>query len=81
VPFGYDLTDNKMLIMWLVWLAACALLGFRPRAREKAGRLAVIAATLIMIAVYLIPHSMHGSQLDYDKLDEGVAASEAIGTG
>jgi hypothetical protein len=80
-PFGYDLTDNKMLIMWLVWLAACGLLGFRPRERKKWGRSAVITATLIMIAVYLIPHSMHGSQLDYDKLDEGVPASEAIGTG
>lgn len=81
VPFGYDLTDNKMLIMWLVWLAACVILGLRPRSGEKRGRLAVIFATLIMIAVYLIPHSMHGSQLDYDKLDEGVPASKAIGSG
>jgi hypothetical protein len=81
IPFGYDLTDNKMLIMWLVWLAACALLGFKPRSGAKAGRLAVVFATLIMVVVYLIPHSMHGSQLDYDKLDEGVPASEAIGSG
>jgi len=81
VPFGYDLTDNKMLIMWLVWLAACATLGFKSQAGQRAGRPAVIAAALIMIVVYLIPHSMHGSQLDYDKLDEGVPASDAIGTG
>jgi hypothetical protein len=81
VPFGYDLTDNKMLIMWLVWLVACFVLGFKPRGREKAARMAVIAATMIMIIVYLIPHSMHGSQLDYDKLDQGVPASEAIGSG
>jgi hypothetical protein len=80
-PFGYDLTDNKMLIMWLVWLAACSVVGFRPRESEKASRTAVVMATLVMIAVYLIPHSLHGSQLDYDKLDEGVPASEAIGTG
>jgi hypothetical protein len=80
-PFGYDLTDNKMLIMWLVWLAACAVVGFKPKQSEKASRTAVVVATLVMIAVYLIPHSLHGSQLDYDKLDEGVPASEAIGTG
>jgi hypothetical protein len=80
-PFGYDLTDNKMLIMWLVWLAACAVVGFRAKENEKASRMAVVLATLVMVAVYLIPHSLHGSQLDYDKLDEGVPASEAIGTG
>lgn len=80
-PFGYDLTDNKMLIMWLVWLAACAVVGFKPKDSEKASCMAVAMATLVMIAVYLIPHSLHGSQLDYDKLDEGVPASEAIGTG
>ncbi len=80
-PFGYDLTDNKMLIMWLVWLAACAVVGFKPKGSEKASRVAVVLATLVMIAVYLIPHSRHGSQLDYDRLDEGVPASDAIGTG
>lgn len=81
IPFGYDLTDNKMLIMWLVWLIACGMVGLGPPAGEKTGRLTVVVATLIMVVVYLIPHSMHGSQLDYDRMDEGVPASDAIGTG
>ncbi|MDP7110965.1 MAG: hypothetical protein QGH45_03325 [Myxococcota bacterium] len=34
-----------------------------------------------MVVVYLIPHSMYGSQLDYDKLDSGVDPAEAIGHG
>ena len=42
---------------------------------------AVVAALLIMMAVYFIPHSLRGSTLDYNKLDEGVPAEDAIGTG
>jgi hypothetical protein len=80
-PFGYDLTDNKTLIMWVVWLVACAVVGLRPRSMERAGRWAVVAALLIMMAVYFIPHSLRGSTLDYEQLDRGVPASEAIGTG
>jgi len=80
-PFGYDLTDNKLLIMWLVWVAACAVLGRRVGRREAAGRVAVLAAATIMIVVFLIPHSLRGSTLDYEKLDRGVAPEEAIETG
>jgi len=79
-PFGYDLTDNKTLIMWVAWLGACAVIGLRPRA-EKMGRAAVVAALLILMTVYFIPHSLRGSTLDYEKLDQGVPASEAIQTG
>jgi hypothetical protein len=80
-PFGYDLTDNKMLIMWLVWLAACAVIGFRPRGRDARDRVVLVIAVLVMMTVYLIPHSLRGSTLDYEKLDQGVPPSEAIGTG
>ena len=38
------------------------------------------AAALVMTAVYLIPHSMRGSELSYEALDAGVDASEAVGT-
>ena len=80
-PRGYDLTDNKALIMWLVWLVACVVFGVKGRVRPRVGRVAVLAATLVMLVVYLIPHSLRGSELDYDRLDEGVPADEAIKTG
>jgi hypothetical protein len=80
-PFGYDLTDNKVLIMWLVWVAACAVIGFRSKARERLARPVVLAAALVMAVVYVIPHSAQGSELDYEALERGVPASEAIKTG
>jgi hypothetical protein len=79
-PFGYDLTDNKTLIMWLVWIAALVVL-FSQRAALATRRTAVLAATVVMMAVYLIPHSLQGSELDYSQLDQGVAADEAITQG
>lgn len=80
-PWGYDLTDNKMLIMWIVWLLACSTIGLRPKKKELVGRVVVGIATLVMTAVYMIPHSMRGSELDYSKLEQGVAPKDAIGTG
>ena len=38
-------------------------------------------AALVMTVVYLIPHSMGGSTLDYDKFDQGIDPKEAIKTG
>ncbi|MEM9558419.1 MAG: hypothetical protein AAGC60_29475 [Acidobacteriota bacterium] len=80
-PWGYDLTDNKMLIMWLAWLIACTSVGLKPKRKEGVGRVVVVIAALVMTVVYLIPHSMRGSELDYSKVDQGIAPSEAIGTG
>ncbi len=81
IPFGYDLTDNKTLIMWIVWVAACGLLFWKQVQSETARRFAVVVAAAVMIVVYLIPHSLRGSELDYDALDQGTPASEAVRTG
>ncbi len=82
-PNGYDLTDNKTLIMWLVWVVACAALALARRDRVRAwiARAVVITATVVMLVVYLVPHSFRGSQLDYDQLDQGVDPAEAIESG
>ena len=45
------------------------------------GRVVVLVATVVMMVVYLIPHSMRGSELDYGKLEQGVHPKDAIGTG
>lgn len=80
-PYGYDLTDNKVLIMWVVWVLLCvALLLRRPR-REGMRRGLVLAATVVMLVVYLVPHSLRGSELDYNRLNDGVAPKDAIRTG
>lgn len=66
-PLGYDLTDNKTLLMWLAWLGALVVVGRgERRERLRYGRWAVAAATVVMLVVYLIPHSLRGSELDYD---------------
>lgn len=57
-PFGEDLTDNKVLFALVAFIVAWA---FR---KKSYGRWIAICAALIMLAVYLIPHSMNGSELD-----------------
>jgi hypothetical protein len=59
-PFGHDLTDNKTAIAFLGWLAALIALW---RNREKRGW--AIAAAIILLAVYLVPHSVLGSEIDH----------------
>jgi Na+/melibiose symporter-like transporter len=80
-PFGGDFTDNKTLIMWLAWVIAIAIIGFKPKKKEIISRIVVLIATIIMTAVYLIPHSLGGSTLDYSKVDQGINPTEAIKTG
>jgi len=82
-PWGYDLTDNKTLIMWVVWIAAAGALGWKARdaAPGWRARFTVLAAAVVMTGVYLIPHSLRGSQLDYDAVDAGVSAEDAVRTG
>lgn len=61
-PFGMDLTDNKTLVMLVFWLPALfAVL------KEKNLKPWIILAVGVTFAVYLVPHSMFGSELDYKK--------------
>lgn len=61
-PFGGDLTDNKTLLMLLAWLPALYFV-FKDRGYKPW----LIAAFIVTAAVYLVPHSMFGSELDYSK--------------
>lgn len=61
-PFGYDLTDNKTLLMLLAWLPA-----LRAVRKGRDARLRLNIAFAVTAAVYLVPHSMFGSELDYSK--------------
>ncbi|HQQ11989.1 MAG TPA: hypothetical protein PK855_02440 [Bacteroidales bacterium] len=61
-PWGTDLTDNKTIIMFIFW--AIAWLRLRKNTENKVWP---VVAMLVMIAVYLIPHSMLGSEIDHTK--------------
>ncbi|MCB9465778.1 MAG: hypothetical protein H6682_18955 [Candidatus Eisenbacteria bacterium] len=80
-PFGGDWTDNKTLVMWLVWVVAAIAIGRGPRPERAIARVAVAIAALVMTSVYLIPHSTRGSELDYSKIEQGVRPEDAIQTG
>lgn len=75
-PFGYDLTDNKTLIMWIVWVGVAVVLAKRPSSRDGLARGSILLAAVVMMTVYLIPHSLRGSELDYSELEEPAAAME-----
>jgi hypothetical protein len=63
-PFGFDLTDNKTLIAMVGWLAAViAGRGGRP------ARGWVLGASVLLLVIFLIPHSLLGSELKYPDVD------------
>jgi hypothetical protein len=64
VPFGIDLTDNKTLIAVIGWIIA--LVAIKKSANPKWW---IIFASVLMLIIYLIPHSVLGSELDYKELD------------
>lgn len=61
-PFGYDLTDNKVFLSLIFWVVAF----FKLRKNKENTKWAVIAACVFLV-IYLIPHSMLGSELKYTK--------------
>lgn len=61
-PYGYDLTDNKTLIAMIGWLIALFMIRKSPNPKRW-----VLFAALLMFLVYLIPHSVLGSEHDYSK--------------
>ncbi|MFA6470307.1 MAG: hypothetical protein WCW35_15545 [Bacteroidota bacterium] len=62
-PFGTDITDNKTLIASLAWLAA--IIAIRKSANPKRWILAAAVTTLL---IFLIPHSLWGTELDYSTM-------------
>ena len=60
-PFGYDLTDNKTLVAFIGWMIALLRVRKNPN-----GRAWILGAALLTLIVYLIPHSLLGSELKYE---------------
>ena len=59
-PFGSDLTDNKTAFAFLFWIIAF----FKSR-RNHYHRGWVLAASIVLLVIYLIPHSLMGSEIDW----------------
>ncbi len=59
-PFGHDLTDNKTAVALIFWIIAVIKMR-----KNKENRKWAIIAMIVLIAVYLIPHSVLGSEIDY----------------
>ena len=68
-PFGGDWTDNKTLFAWIFWLIAVIVLKKKPH-----NRLWPIIAVMVLFAMYMIPHSMGGSELNNEtgKIETGM---------
>jgi hypothetical protein len=62
-PFGADITDNKTLVAFLVWLIAAIVV----RKSEKPAKWIVIAS-IITLCVFLVPHSLWGTELNYQTM-------------
>ena len=72
-PFGYDLTDNKTLIALIGWILAISMYN-KSRTPTKWA----LFASILLLVVYLIPHSLLGSELDYNKIDSEKMKIEKI---
>jgi hypothetical protein len=62
-PFGNDITDNKTLIAFLAWGTAAVAVWKSPNPKRY-----ILAAALITLIVFLIPHSLWGTELDYSTM-------------
>ena len=72
---------NKTLFMWLAWVASVTVWRRRPEPSDRVARGTTIVAAIVMICVYLVPHSLRGSQLDYARAEAKGDARDAITTG
>ncbi|MDA3866168.1 MAG: hypothetical protein PF489_05380 [Salinivirgaceae bacterium] len=71
-PVGGDLTDNKTLVAALFWLAAVLMNRKEPR------RWPIVVAAVVLFAIFSIPHSAWGSELDHEsgQIETGKSVSE-----
>lgn len=60
-PFGYDMTDNKTLVVFLFWTIAAFKVLFKKDAKGM-----IVLSSLITLISYLIPHSIFGTEYSWE---------------
>jgi hypothetical protein len=63
-PVGHDLTDTKTAVAALFWIIAI----WRANKLGR-GRGWIILAAIVTFIIFLIPHSVLGSELDYTRME------------
>lgn len=61
-PFGYDMTDNKTLMIFIFWSYSAYKLIKKEDIKNY-----ILISSLFTVVSYLIPHSLLGSEYDYSK--------------
>ncbi len=64
-PFGHDLTDNKLITAFIIW----GLAVWKNKADGKHPGW-VLAASIVLFLIYMIPHSVLGSEIDFTVLEQ-----------
>ncbi len=59
-PLGHDLTDTKTLVALAAWIIAAVHIRKKPQARGW-----VVAAAIVTLLAFAIPHSALGTELNY----------------
>jgi hypothetical protein len=63
-PFGPDPIDNGTLVVWLAWVVAAATMASARGATDRFARAVVMTATVALVALALLPRSLHLSRVD-----------------
>ncbi len=69
-PAGSDLTDNKTAVALIAWIAAAIALR-----RARSPRRWVLAAAVVTLVAFLIPHSLFGSEIERPAGDQRITVS------
>ncbi|MDT8308547.1 MAG: hypothetical protein RQ866_03395 [Bacteroidales bacterium] len=63
-PVGHDLTDNKTAFAFIFWVVALF-----AQLKNRKNRIWPIVASVVLLVVFLIPHSVLGSEIDFTETE------------
>jgi hypothetical protein len=76
-PLGEDWTDNKLAVGAVLWLIA-VIQSRNAGPGNPAGKWWAVLAMLVIFVIFSIPHSIHGSTLDYESGEHIQAMVESV---